>query len=102
MGAGVLEVRGGEAFWGFAAVDAGEEEGGCAFKNCERGAVEEIGEADVDCFFAAADGEGEAAVGVELYAETGWAAVAIEAGEHALEEGGAAWDDVREFWHSFS
>ena len=57
--------------------------------------MEEIGKADVDRFFAAADGEREAAVGIELDAETGWAAVAIEAGVHALEERVAAGDDGR-------
>jgi len=102
VGAGVVEVWGGEGFWGFAAVDAGQEKGGSALENWERGSVEEVGEADMDGFFAAADGQGEAAVGVELYAEAGWAAVAIEAGEHALEEGGAARDALGEFWHSFS
>jgi len=56
MGAGIVEVRGGEGLWSFAAVDAGEEQGGGAFEDCERGAVEEVGKTDLDGFLAAADG----------------------------------------------
>lgn len=101
MRAGIVEIRRGEGFWRFAAVHAGEEEGGGTFQHGERGAMEEIGEADVNGFFAAADGEREAAVRIELDAEAGWAAVAIEAGVHALEKRLAAGDDGRESWHSF-
>ena len=95
MGPGVVEIRRGEGPGGLAAVDAREEEGGGGLQHRERGAVEEIGKADVDRFFTATDGEREAAVGIELDAETRWAAVAIEARVHALEERVAAGDDGR-------
>jgi hypothetical protein len=54
----------------------------------------------VDGFFAAADGQGETAVGVELDTETRRPAIAVEAREHTLEERRATGDDVRRSWHS--
>jgi hypothetical protein len=56
----------------------------------------------VDCFFATADGQRKAAVRVKLDPEAGRAAVAVQACEHALEEGAAAWDDVRNLGHPIS
>jgi len=45
----------------------------------------EIGEADEDGFFAAADGEDEIGVGIEFHVESRRAAFAAEAREHSLE-----------------
>ena len=75
--AGVIQVRRCQTFRGFAAIDTGEQEGCGALEDVQRGAVEKIREAHVNGFLATADGQSEAAVGVELDAKAGWAAVAV-------------------------
>jgi hypothetical protein len=97
--AGVVEIGGGEFAGGTATIDASEEECGGGFEDGERGALEEIGEADEDGFFAAADGESQRGVRIEVDVETRWAAFTVEAGVDALEEGCAAGDSGWEFGH---
>ena len=92
VGAGVVEIGGGEFARGTAAIDASEKQSGGGFEYGERGALEEIGEADEDGFFAAADGEGQRRVRIEIDVKARWAAFTVEASVDALEEGGAAGD----------
>src|SRR5258707_9743723 len=78
LGAGVIEIGLDERFGGSAAVDAGEKECGGAFEYGQGALTHEIGEADEDGFFAAADGEDEISIRIEFYLEARWAAFAAE------------------------
>src|SRR4051812_18106161 len=99
MGAGVLEVGSGQGGRGFASINAGEEQGGGTFQHGARRAAEKVGETHVDGFLAAANGQNQAAVGIEFDAKTGRAAFASDACEDALEEGGASGNDGRSERH---
>ena len=99
VGAGVVEIGGGEFAGGFAAIDAGEEQGSGGFENGQRGALEQIGEADVDGFFAAANGKCERRVWIEVDAKAGRAAFTVETRVDALEKGGTAGDGGGEIGH---
>ena len=97
--AGVIEIWRGEFARSFAAIDASEEQSGGGFENRKRSALEEIGKANEDGLFAAADGESEGFVGIEIDVEAGRATFAVEAGVDALEKGCAAGDSSWEFGH---
>jgi len=56
------------------------------FLHIERGAAQQIRETDIQGVAAAANGEGEAAVGIELHLKLGRPAFTADAGEHALHE----------------
>ncbi len=84
---------------GPAAIDTREEESGGGFENGERRALEEVGETNEDIFFAAADGEGERFVGIEVDVKARREAFAVETSVDALKKSGAAGDGSREFGH---
>jgi len=96
---GIVEIRGGELARGSATIDASEQEGGGGFEYGKWGALEKIGEADEDVFFAATDGESQRRVRIKIDVEAGWAAFAVETGVDALEKGGAAGHGCRKFGH---
>ena len=99
VGAGVVEIGGGEFARGFAAIDASEEQGGGGFENGKRSTLKEVGKADEDGFFAAANGEGERLIRIEIDVKARWAAFAVETRVDPLKESGAAWDGGGEFGH---
>jgi hypothetical protein len=102
MRASVVEVRRDESAGRFAAVDAREKKSGSGFEHGEWGSLQKVGKTDKKKVFAAADGENEAGVGVEVYAEARRAALAAKTREDALEESGAAGDGFGGCWHVWS
>ena len=97
--ASVIEIRSGEFARGFAAIDSSKEQRCGRFENRKRRALEQIGEADEDGFVAAANGESQRFVGIEVDVEARRAAFTVEAGVDALKESCAARDGARKFGH---
>ena len=97
--AGVVEIRSGEFARDSAAIDTREEQRGGGLENGKRGALKKIRKTDEDVFFAAANGEGERFIRIEIDVKAGRAAFAIETSVDALTESGTAGDGCGEFGH---
>ena len=95
----VVEIRRGEFARGSAAIDAGEEQRGGGLENRKRSALEEVGEADEDVFFAAANRESERFVGIEINMKARRASFTVETSVDALTESGAAGDGRGKLGH---
>jgi hypothetical protein len=99
LGAGVSEIGLDEEFWRAAAINAGEKERGGAFEHRQGALAHEIGEADEDGFFAAANGEDEIGVRIKFDVKARRAAFAAESRENSLEESGATGKEAVRFLH---
>ena len=99
-GASVVKIRVDQNSGSAAAINAGEEESCGAFEHSERRALEQIGEADVNGVFAAANGEDETGIRIELDTETRRAALTAETRIDTLEESGTAGDKGMDATHS--
>ena len=90
VSAGIFEIGSFQRSGDFAAIDAGKQQRSSAFENGQWRTAEQIGEAHVDDFLTAANGEREAGIWIKLNAKTWCPAIATEPSEHALKDGGAS------------
>lgn len=86
MRASVLEISGSQLRWGFTAIDTGQQERRRAFDHRPRSAAQQIRQAHQNEFFAAANGQDQAAVRIKLDAKARRPALTAEAREHPLKK----------------
>ena len=92
VGTRVTDVRRGEGRRYFATIDFGEKQSRGSFEHRPRRTPQEVGKAHEHGVLATANGQDQAAVGIEFDAETRRPAAASQTREHALEERGASRD----------